>query len=299
MAQQIPISDESVAFDPDMDSVRHDHTHEVASDLAYRRLGLVNVVFVGAAGAADRNWVLIDAGLLGTAPLIRDAARARFGEDSRPAAILMTHGHFDHVGALEQLAEDWDVPVFAHPLERPYLDGSASYPPGDPTVGGGLMAALARLYPRKPVDVAQRLQDLPSDGSVPFLAGWRWVHTPGHSVGHVSFWRESDRTLIAGDAVVTTAQESAYAVAVQEPELHGPPMYFTVNWPDAEESVAQLADLQPDLLMTMHGQPLHGAEMREGLHRLAKDFGDLSVPRQGRYLTEPRRAQDGSAYELS
>lgn len=297
MAQQIPIGDEAVAFDAGTDAARQDHTHEVAPDLAYRRLGLVNVVFVGGAGAADREWVLIDAGLLGTASLIREAAMARFGEGSRPAAIIMTHGHFDHVGALEQLAEDWDVPVFAHPLERPYLDGRASYPPGDPTVGGGLMAALARFYPRKPVDVGRRLRDLPADGSVTFMPGWRWVHTPGHSVGHVAFWRESDRTLIAGDAVITTAQESAYAVAVQEPELHGPPMYFTVNWSDAEESVARLAELRPDLLITMHGQPLEGAEMKDGLERLARNFRDLSVPAQGRYLTEPRQAQDGSAYD--
>ena len=46
-------------------------------------------------------------------------------------AIVMTHGHFDHVGALEDLAEEWDTPVDAHPLEHPYLDGKASYPPGD------------------------------------------------------------------------------------------------------------------------------------------------------------------------
>jgi hypothetical protein len=38
-------------------------------------------------------------------------------------------------------------PCNAHPLELPYLSGRASYPPGDPSVGGGLMAAMARLFP--------------------------------------------------------------------------------------------------------------------------------------------------------
>jgi glyoxylase-like metal-dependent hydrolase (beta-lactamase superfamily II) len=92
------------------------------------------------------------------------------------------------------------------------------------------MARLSPFYPTKPVDVGERLHDLPAEGSVPFMPGWRWVHTPGHSVGHVALWRESDRLLISGDAVVTTGQESAYEVALQEPEMHGPPMYLTIDW---------------------------------------------------------------------
>lgn len=297
MAEQIPLGEEAVAASPEMDAARGDRTTEVAPDLAYRRLGIVNVVFVGPPGAPDRGWVLVDAGLFGTAGLIRDAARRRFGEGSRPAAIVMTHGHFDHVGALERLAEEWDAPVLAHPLERPYLDGSAAYPPGDPGVGGGLMTRLSPFYPTAPVDVGPRLRSLPEDGTVPAMPGWRWLHTPGHSVGHVALWREADRTLISGDAIVSTGQESAYEVAVQEPEMHGPPMYLTVDWEAAEESVRRLAALEPELVVTFHGRPLHGPGMRAALHRLAEGFREVAVPRQGRYVEAPRRAADGSAYE--
>lgn len=296
MATQIPLSEDSSAIDPALDALRNDHTHEIAPELAYRRLGIVNVVFWGPPGAGDRNWVLIDAGLKGTKGFIRSAAAERFGRDSRPAAIVMTHGHFDHVGVLEDLAEEWDAPVYAHPLEHPYLNGEAAYPPGDPSVGGGAMAALARFYPRKPVDVGSRLRALPDDGSVPAMPGWRWVHTPGHSVGHVSFWRERDRTLIVGDAFVTTGQESAYAVAVQRAEMHGPPMYFTVEWDKARESVAKLAALEPELVITGHGEPMQGAEMRAALHRLADEFDRIAIPRQGIYLEKPARAEDRSAY---
>jgi glyoxylase-like metal-dependent hydrolase (beta-lactamase superfamily II) len=253
-------------------------------------------VFLGPSKAGERSWVLIDAGLPGTKGLIKSAAAERFGPDARPAAIIMAHGHFDHVGALEDLADDWDPPVYAHPLELPYLSGRAAYPPGDPSVGGGLMAALARLYPRGPVDVGARLQALLDDGTLPGMPGWRPIHTPGHSAGHVSFWRDVDRALIIGDALVTTAQESAYAVAVQRPEVHGPPMYYTVEWDKAATSVAQLAELEPETVITGHGVPMRGPEMRIALHRLARDFDRIAVPQDGRYLRTPARAEDGSAY---
>jgi glyoxylase-like metal-dependent hydrolase (beta-lactamase superfamily II) len=140
---------------------------------------------------------------------------------------VLTHGHFDHVGALETLSGEWDVPVYAHRLEHPYLNGMASYPPADPSVGGGLMALLSPLFPTKPVNVGPRLRELPEDGSIPGMPGWQWLRTAGHSPGHVSLWRTSDRLLIAGDAFITTRQESVYRAVTQEPEMHGPPMYFT------------------------------------------------------------------------
>ena len=279
------------------DIVRSAHrtrAREVAPGVAYRRLGIVNVVFLGRAAAKDRGWVLVDAGLTGTADLIAAAAAERFGRDSRPAAIVMTHGHFDHVGALEELSRRWDAPIYAHALEHPHLDGSTSYPPADPNVGGGMMAALAGLYPTSPVDVGDRLRALPDDGSVPAAPGWRWLHTPGHSPGHVSLWRDDDRTLIAGDAVVTTRQELAYAVAVQAPELHGPPAYFTPDWAKAEASVAELAQLTPEVIVAGHGAPMAGPRMQAALRRLAADFDRIAVPRGGRYAGPPARRPEGA-----
>ncbi len=291
MAQQVPVDPSALAELSEKDGV-----HEVLPDLAYRRLAMVNVVFVGRPDAGDRGWVLIDAGLPATKGLIRRAVASRFGEGARPAAIVMTHGHFDHVGALEDLAAEWDAPVYAHERERPYLDGSASYPPGDPSVGGGLMAMLSPLYPTRPVDIGPRLRTLPADGSVPPMPGWRWLHTPGHSPGHVSFWRAEDKVLIVGDAFITVAGESAYATAVQQPEVHGPPKYYTVDWAAARDSVRTLAALKPAVAVAGHGQPLQGQELQRGLEQLASRFDEVAAPDRGQYAKHPARAEDGSAY---
>src|SRR5436853_7439169 len=113
---------------------------------------------------------------------------------------------------------------------------------------------------------------LPADGSVPGFGEWRWIHTPGHTVGHVSLFRERDRALIAGDAFVTTKQESFLAVATQRPELHGPPAYYTTDWDAARASVERLAALRPAAVATGHGQPLAGADVAAALNALAHDF---------------------------
>jgi glyoxylase-like metal-dependent hydrolase (beta-lactamase superfamily II) len=231
--------------------------------------------------------VLIDAGLPGSAHRIMQAAGDWVGGPAAPAAIILTHGHFDHVGALQELLRHWDVPVYAHRLELPFLTGRSPYPPPDPTVGGGAMAALSRLYPRGPIDLGGRVQPLPEDGSVPEMPGWRWIHTPGHTPGHVSLFRDQDRTLIAGDAFVTTKQESATAVLTQRPELHGPPAYYTPDWESAESSVERLAALDPLRVATGHGPPLEGEEMLEDLRDLARNFSGRAVPEGGRYVFQP------------
>jgi glyoxylase-like metal-dependent hydrolase (beta-lactamase superfamily II) len=259
----------------------------VADGVFYLSTGIANLFFYGQPGAADREWVLIDTGVYGFGRRIVRAAEELFGKGSRPSAIILTHGHFDHVGAVRKLAEAWDAPVYAHSMELPYVTGRSKYPPPDPTVGGGAMAALAWTYPSEPIDLGGRVRALPEDGSVPGMPGWRWVHTPGHTAGHVALFRDADRTLIAGDAFVTTKQESALAVLTQRPEVHGPPAYFTPDWEAARRSVQELALLQPAVAATGHGVPLRGEAMRQELATLAREFDSRAVPEHGRYVNQP------------
>ncbi|RYE24858.1 MAG: MBL fold metallo-hydrolase [Sphingobacteriales bacterium] len=236
---------------------------------------------------ASKEWVLIDTGLKSSAVKIKKMAAQLFGEDSRPSAILLTHGHFDHVGSLKKLADEWDVSIYCHYLELPYLSGRSSYPPADPRVGGGLMAKVSGMYPKRPIDVESRLHILPPDGSVPFLPGWRYVNSPGHSPGHVSYFRERDKVMIVGDAFVTTKQESVTSVMLQIKKLSGPPKYFTYDWEAAGVSVKNLAALNPNIVATGHGRPMSGTDMQVALANLAAHFDKMAIPARGRYVNDP------------
>lgn len=255
---------------------------QVTPDLTRLRFLFVNLYLWG----TPDSWVLVDAGLQGCTSTIIDTAEERFGKGNAPQAIILTHGHFDHVGAFPELFDHWDVPVYAHQLELPHLIGQADYPPPNPTVGKGVMALMSFTYPNKAIDLGSRMQLLPEDESVPHMPGWRWVHTPGHTPGHISLFRESDRCMIVGDAFVTVKQESLYAVVTQEQEIHGPPAYFTPDWEAARHSVERLAALQPSIAATGHGTPMSGEELTRGLEKLVREFEAIAIPDQGRYVPE-------------
>ena len=102
---------------------------EVLPALFCHTVQIVNICLVG--NSKGDEFVLIDAGMPKSADEIISVTEERFGTNSRPKAIILTHGHFDHVGAVIELIKHWDVPVYAHPLEMPFLTGQKSYPDPD------------------------------------------------------------------------------------------------------------------------------------------------------------------------
>ena len=210
------------------------------------------------------GWVLIDTAWPCRGQLIRAAAESVFGAGARPAAIVLTHIHPDHSGSALELARMWDLPVYVHPGEMVLAPGGYLPEYGNP-LDRWLIAPLLRLLPRQSVEASRSRNSLegtarafdPAAG-VPGLPGWQAVPTPGHTPGHVAFFRGTDRVLITGDAVLTVNLNSLPELLAGQHQVSGPPYISTWDWPTAKESVAALARLHPDVLACGHGRPMTG-----------------------------------------
>ncbi len=258
-------------------------SREVTLDILVLEFTIVNAYLIGNPSKTS-EWVLVDTGLENSADFIIKSAQKRFGENTRPQAIILTHGHFDHVGSLIELSNHWNVPVYAHELELPYITGKKDYPIGDPSVGGGLVAKMSPTFPHTSIDLGFRANPLPPDQTIPGMQGWKWIHTPGHTEGHIALFRELDRILIPGDAFTTVKQESLLSVITQSEQISGPPAYLTTDWEAAETSVKQLKDLNPKLVIPSHGPSMKGEELTRHLNMLSHHFEDIAVPEQGRFV---------------
>lgn len=241
-----------------------------------------NVYFV----RSGSKWVLMDTGFAGCAGAIRRSAATLFGERDGPVAILLTHIHPDHSGAAPKLSRDWDCPVYVHPDElrfatagastyfatyEQYWDGHRRWrpPPLDRWILLPLMHVLPQQRRNRMLDeqsLEARARSLETHGTVPHLVGWEAIPTPGHTPGHVVFFRRLDRLLIAGDAVTTVELNTVRGLSLWtagggQEKLAGPPRYFTWNWRVATDSIATIARLEPAIVAPGHGPARQGADV--------------------------------------
>jgi glyoxylase-like metal-dependent hydrolase (beta-lactamase superfamily II) len=216
---------------------------------------------------AGSSWVLVDAGWAQDAGRIRSAVRSVLGSETAPAAILLTHVHPDHAGAARELAAEWGCPVVVHPDEIPIATGDfdAMTRYAGP-MDRWLILPVMRLIGRRRREavleagsLAGTVRSLGPDGLIPGIEGWRWVHTPGHTPGHVAYVRARDRVVISGDALLTLRVNDAAGFLWGRQGLSAPPWYTTWDRQAAHASIRAIADLEPSALAGGHGRPLTGA----------------------------------------
>lgn len=271
---------------------------QVAQGVWGMKLFFVNVYIIANRKSFSKGWVLVDTGPQGSANKIIAMAESIFGKGARPAAIILTHGHSDHSGSVQALLKHWDVPVYAHELEIPYLTGASSYPPADPTVGHGLMSLLSVFFRKTPINLGDKIKAIDMNEGIAELPEWKVISTPGHTPGHISLFLPLNTTLIAGDALATTHAESAVAILGNIKCLSGPPMYMTTDWTAAEESVNKIAALEPRIVAAGHGPVLRGREVKESLQHLSGHFREIAVPSSGRYANAPAAANEQGTYYI-
>ena len=191
--------------------------------------------------------VLVDAGARFDTPSIQRALRGH-----RLSAHALTHAHPDHQGASKRVCEKHDVPFWvpegdADAAERPVLIRERQ---PDKLINKVFWRAMAG--PGHPVD--RRLRE----GDV--VAGFEVLDTPGHSRGHVCFWRESDRTLILGDVL-----NNQNALTGFPRGLRLPFDFFTPDPDENRRSAKRLGELEPALVLFGQGPP----------HRATREFVDF------------------------
>jgi glyoxylase-like metal-dependent hydrolase (beta-lactamase superfamily II) len=146
--------------------------------------------------------------------------------------ILLTHGHGDHTGGMKRILDSQTVPVFAHRLELPYLEGALPYPRRKKAEQGapkGLVRPLAE----------------DGQGGLQMVAGLQPYHTPGHSPGHVVYFHVHDLVLLAGDQFMS-----------RKGQVQPPSARFTADMEQAMRSGEVLSRLKPDRLEITHGGPV-------------------------------------------
>jgi glyoxylase-like metal-dependent hydrolase (beta-lactamase superfamily II) len=162
-------------------------------------------------------------------------------EGREVSAHALTHAHPDHQGASHEICERLGVPFWVGRVDvGPAETGDVmALQPDHPvnTIVGKFLPG-----PGHPVD---RALDEGDD-----VAGFTVLDTPGHSAGHVSFWRESDRTLILGDVL------NGMNLITTIPGLHEPLRVFTPDPARNRESAKRLGELEPALVCFGHGPPL-------------------------------------------
>jgi glyoxylase-like metal-dependent hydrolase (beta-lactamase superfamily II) len=152
-------------------------------------------------------------------------------------AHAITHAHFDHYGGSRAVCDAYDVPFWVGEIDAPA------------TERGKQVFRVPGLGPKLvPAARAKKADRLLKEGDE--VAGFKVLLTPGHSPGHLSFWRESDRVLLCGDVMwgmdpftMRKAITDPYAALSPDPKLN-------------RESAKRLADLRPELVCFGHGPPL-------------------------------------------
>jgi glyoxylase-like metal-dependent hydrolase (beta-lactamase superfamily II) len=149
------------------------------------------------------------------------------------SAHALTHAHIDHFGASKAVCETHAIPFWCG------ADDAEAVEAGKMVGPGGLMIPCCPALP-----VAKRLVEGDE------VAGFKVLDTPGHSPGHVSYWRESDKTLLCGD-VMWGFNPFTLRGDIREP--------FPAFSPDPglnRESARKLAALEPELVCFGHGPAL-------------------------------------------
>lgn len=182
--------------------------------------------------------ILIDAGIRSSGDKILHAIK-----NMKITKHVLTHAHADHQGSSNTICQTLNIPLWTSELERENAEsGNVIYDFPNPKL---LIPRLQQKYWAGP---GQKVSHLLKEGDN--VGSFTVIETPGHSKGHISFFREKDRVLIVGDTLVNMNLLTTFS------GLHQPPNLFTTDKNENKPSIKKLFDLKPRILCFGHGPVL-------------------------------------------
>jgi glyoxylase-like metal-dependent hydrolase (beta-lactamase superfamily II) len=164
--------------------------------------------------------------------------------DRKPSLLALTHVHPDHQGCTRMVCERYGIPLACHAGDVPTMQCERPMQPDN-----RFMRFISRLWSGPAFPVARVLQE-GEEQEGEEVAGFRVIHAPGHTPGHVVFFREEDRVAVVGDVL------DGMNLATAWPGLHEPPAFSCTDVTENRRSIRRLAELAPSLLCFGHGPPL-------------------------------------------
>ncbi|MEN1936291.1 MBL fold metallo-hydrolase [Paenibacillus sp. 102] len=212
----------------------------------------------------EKEAILIDTGMPGQLEGIRDAMIGIGVPFEQLQAVILTHQDIDHIGSLPEIQQkaDHSIEVYAHELDKPYIEGQAHLMKTDPSKMSkdqweALPEVMQFLYKNPPnAKVNRTLED---GGRLSFFGGIEVIHTPGHTPGHISLYSEKYKTLIAGDAMVCV-----------DGKLRGPVPHTTPDMETATESLRRFLEFDIDRVICYHGG-VCDSNVKEQIKRLVEE----------------------------
>jgi len=183
--------------------------------------------------------VLIDSGIRSSGNKILNAIR-----NIKITKHALTHAHADHQGSSSVICHTLNIPLWTSELERNNAESGNvidEYPNEK-----HLIAIFQQKYW---AGIGHKVSCLLKEGDS--VGSFTVIETPGHSKGHISFFREKDKVLIVGDTLLNMNLLTTVA------GLHQPPEIFTKDINKNKESIKKIYDLKPRILCFGHGPVLY------------------------------------------